>query len=795
MDCRLQIMPTCTSKPEYALDPVSQAFREEFAEFKRTPLAAMTSEGLQATVLVGRLGVWLQVRRKGSAKIEVLLAYAPDGKAIASVEKASGTEVVVKASSSLGDYEIRAELKGPGRRVVHWQVRLTPSAPLRIQDWPRDLHIEAQDGGGGEARIHVRQHSTQGGVLFAELIHPEPAVFFYLQDLTSLSPYFEATRSAPNEAVGGVWPTLGFQLPDAKEALPEHREVVVSSAFLMLEPGVATLPELGLAYLRCLAKVYPHMELPLPVARDWPLRIGETIKTLTHASGNSAHYRGKRYLLPYVGADERPPESMVQLAVLVPLAEYAQMKNLEIPLVEMLASTIPTFWDAKAGSILRWLPESQALLNHGEEHMGQHIIDSWYLYHVLHNLARLAALGYETAREYLLRSVPYAIDIAMEFGYRWPIFFHALTKEVIKAESEPGQGGEHDVGGLYALLMLRLHELTGEGEYLAEAERGIRHVSSCGFGSAYQLNNTAYSAEALVRLWKATGDETFREQSYLCLANMFAHAWLWQSKYGHGKHYMTFMGIAPLPDAPYLAMFEDMEVLSSFHEYLELHPDAPEWVRLLLSEFCRYAIDRCWTYYPSELPNDAISDKPKNGHVDRRIPIPLEDIYEGWQQAGQVGQEVYGAAAPFIFHARHCHQQEEEGFSIQCEYPHGFEISRTSRVRGVAKLTLRGSEALEAAVRIIPLGSMPLPHFRVEWTSGSRKNTAKVNLDPSGFLEAKVAGDAVVTVRWFANRPRGAKGASSTMASGEQALDEVTKKRGKARRHFADANRIEDTKR
>jgi len=90
-----------------------------------------------------------------------------------------------------------------------------------------------------------------------------------------------------------------------------------------------------------------------------------------------------------------------------------------------------------------------------------------------------------------------------------------------------------------------------------------------------------------------------------------------------------------------------MEIFAAFHEYLKL-VDAyvlPS-IHLLLTEYCKYTTDGKVCAYPCFLPEDAISEEPKNGHIDRNLAIPLEDIYQGWEKAGQ---EVYGAgAAPAI---------------------------------------------------------------------------------------------------------------------------------------------------
>jgi hypothetical protein len=54
------------------------------------------------------------------------------------------------------------------------------------------------------------------------------------------------------------------------------------------------------------------------------------------------------------------------------------------------------------------------------------------------------------------------------------------TLKVLKAEFEPGKGGEHDVPGLYAHVMLQAYELSHEKRYLAEAEKAASRLKGSG---------------------------------------------------------------------------------------------------------------------------------------------------------------------------------------------------------------------------------------------------------------------------------------------------------------------------
>ena len=109
-----------------------------------------------------------------------------------------------------------------------------------------------------------------------------------------------------------------------------------------------------------------------------------------------------------------------------------------------------------------------------------------------------------------------------------------------------------------------------------------RFAFSLGFNLFYQTNITLFGAGALLRLWKETGDEYFLQQSYVNLASAFNQMWLWECNYGYAEHYKTFFALFPLKDAPYTAVYEELEGFAAFHDYLNLRenpagPNAELW--------------------------------------------------------------------------------------------------------------------------------------------------------------------------------------------------------------------------
>src|SRR5436305_2053760 len=137
----------------------------------------------------------------------------------------------------------------------------------------------------------------------------------------------------------------------------------------------------------------------------------------------------------------------------------------------------------------------------------------------------------------------------------------AMQINILEAQTNPGAGGEHDVGAQYVHLMMQALDMTGERRFIEEAERGAKGLEGMGFELGYQFNNTACGAGGLLRLWQETGNELYRDLSYVCIANVVHNFWLWDCKFGYAKNYQTFLGVLPLRDAVYIALYEELEIL------------------------------------------------------------------------------------------------------------------------------------------------------------------------------------------------------------------------------------------
>jgi hypothetical protein len=478
------------------------------------------------------------------------------------------------------------------------------------------------------------------------------------------------------------------------------------------------------------------------------------VKLLKKSKSCLRKINGKCYLNAYVGSDYKPPESMVQGALLVPLVEYENWALKAQPLARVLAGNLEQFFLKDLGTIARWLPGENFLRPEPSEEENAERMDSWYLLHTMMNLGRLAELGKQPERKLFFNSIDYLIKVAKHFQHDWPVFYHRKTLEVIKRETQEGQGGEQDAAGLYAHVMLQAWELTHDRRYLDEAEIAASKLKDLGFGVLYQTNNTAISSVALARLWKETGNALYRDLSFVCMGSVLSHLWLWEPP-RPGMAWRTYMGLPPLHDAPYIAPYEEGELFAIFRTYLsEMGSDAPPDLVELLVEYGRHLLGRARYYLPEELPAASLCEEPREGIIDRKLPVPVEDLYPSTVLAAQVGQEVYGAALALILASHAFHRWRRVPFMVWCEAPlasPGFNSGGGNRTNlGVLVFHVSAPQIHRYQIRIMPLphGKGKL-HFSIRrQETGKKRASLRVKPGPDGHWEFDAAGTASVEIRW-----------------------------------------------
>jgi hypothetical protein len=700
-----------------------------------------------------RDGLWL-IRPccGGGLRLALRACFDPSGDLRLDSAVDHGDTAVLMLSCGIGRFTVTLSWLEGAVPVLHCRTRLRVARDLRAEAWPHDLRAIGPGTAPStpEGKVHVAQSGPTAGLVFFSVTGPSAATVLYFQDLGALSEYCDRVHADPVGSVTADWPELGMRLPRGDAPLEEGAEVTVSSAYLAVSE---TLPvsdtDLSQAFLSAVAAVYPHVEKPPTSYFDWPTLAERTVDDLFSSAKCTRSVDGHRYLNAYVGSAEKPPESMVQLAVLVPLTEYEGWRGQPIRLREELRESIPSFMDERLKTVVRWLPSASFGPGCDSEEEDPDRMDSWYYLHTLINLARLAEFGDAGCRELLLSSSEHAIRVAHRFNYDWPVFYRPDTLEVVKAETAPGEGGEQDVPGLYAHLMLQCYELTKDGRYRDEAERSARALCGKGFKLAYQTNNTIMSAIALVKLWQSTNNRLYLDLSVTCIANVVARLWLWNGRYGHAQHYETFMGVSPLQDAEYVAAYEEHECLAAAVNYLKAADDqAPPAAVMLLSEYCKYVLHRGRYYFTEALPEAAVCRSPREGEIDPGLSIPLEDLRTGWHQSGQVGQEVYGAAAALINCTYAFVKLASLPFIVHAEYPVLRFDYKLTHGGGEFRLTVSGSRDRQFRLVILGRDGRGLPRLGVRVLGDGGRELLPEGQPAGGLVEVSAPGGSSFLVSW-----------------------------------------------
>jgi hypothetical protein len=708
------------------------------------PIYETQEGGINYQIFLVSDACWLIATCHSGCRIGFLLAYSPgDTLELASLE--GGEILSIAIDTAIGKFAINIGLPGV-TGVLHYTTRFKPNDWLLIPYWPRDIMPLGEHHGKRfpKGEIYVRQVGTRSGQLYFSI--PETGAIFYHQNLTALAEYNQQTETTAAETVGGEWPEIGFALPPTRKNKPLEpaKSYIINDAFVAFSKEVPTDEStMVYQYLDLLAKIYLALPKPVTNYKDWPTIIKNGLKDLTESPGCWSQLDGHHYFNAYVSDYVTPPEIMVQLAVLMPLLDYVEWSGDKLEVMRKIKEGLPSFYDDKLKTIMRWHPKAADKLEGEEEQKEPLTMDSWYLHHPLLNLSRLALKGDRVAKKLFLDSLGFAIHVARHFKYHWPVFYKMDTLEVVKAETQPGKGGEKDTAGLYAHVMLQAWELTGERKFLAEAEKAALKLKGLGFDLFYQANNTSFSAGALLRLYKITKKQTYLDLSYLCLANILKNVRLWDCNYGFGKNFPSFFALFPLNDAPYTAVYEEQEVFCALHDYLwhAATLEIDKNVRLLIAEFIRYLVDRAVYYYPPMLPDEMLQEKPKIGEVDRKLWIALEDLHDGWEASGQVGQEVYGAGNAFGIMPRHYMQVPGGRFFIFTDYPiEGFK----AKIEKPARFKLAGDGRLQSRLMIVKTRRQKLPDIQLTINQVITKGKTV----SGGNLEFIVPGDATITINW-----------------------------------------------
>lgn len=699
--------------------------------------------GLTIAIRFGGGAVWVVVRRDDDGGIALRFPVFGHDATARVLPREDDEIAAIEWRCGVGRATLRLSGDPFGLEQLRARYDFTSSVDLRIGRLPRDVIVFDQDGQPARDgfSLEAQQRKMNTGLLYFKLDRPALGAVLYVQNLSSLNPYFNATGSKPENAVRCDWPELGYAPPLDPETgqamlargkpLALYDTILAIRAYPQCEEG-----DSAWQFLDMIGAIYPWLSPPQAEFRDWPARARATVQDLLHAPEARIEHFGHTYFHPYTASEY--PDVMVQLAIAAAVDDWARWQGLRHPLVREILAGLEAFHDRSLGTLRRYLP------NVGKD-KNPNAVDSWYLYHPMLNLANLALAGHEDARALFLDTIDYGIRAARHFSYRWPILYDLRDFSVIQAVAEADRRGQTDVGGIYAWVMLQAFELTLDRRYVDEAMRAIDAARGMRFELNYQANLTAWGAAACIRLWRITERKDYLKQSYVYLASFFHNSQIWQSDIGLARHWRNFLGVTCLQDAPYMAAYECFDSFAAFERYLDYGgPDLIPSVRLLLNEYCRHALDRAWFYYPDALPEEGVAHKDiRNGFINRALNFPLEDLYPDGQPAGQVGQEIYGSGAAMIYATRAFRRIEGAPFLVWSDV-----FVRALHQIAASTLSLRidGPAGSEARVALVPAaGALPA-------ALGARLASADGRIvafhAQGGRLEARVPADTSLLLTW-----------------------------------------------
>jgi hypothetical protein len=707
------------------------------------PVAQWPLGSLRVTAHQGRDGLWI-VTRRGETGGLALRTFPIVGDYRLHVLEARDRGGKWRIDTHSGSFVIELNLLDD--QMLHMTSRLCPSEDLLVAFWPRDLYpLDARDDPRPtRGRMEAAQRGLNAGICYFDFGQPDFGTVLYMQNLSALNDFFRATKTRPDGVIGGQWPELGYLPPSAptgpsppEHPLPKGREVVISDAFVVVRDERADNEfQTARTFVEMLAQVYPRLDKPQPKIRDWLWRAKQTLHDLKTSPDATVEAYGHKYLHPYTASEY--PDSMVQMSVLSTLREYEKVYGFKDPFSDELAAGMRGFYDDRLKTLRRYLP------NVGSDKNAD-AVDSWYLYHPLMNLARLALNGETWAKDLFFDALDYVIRVAQHFNYVWPIIYNLETFEVIEQARGSNGLGQTDVGGIYAYVMLQAHQLTGDRRYLDEARKALKSLENFRFELAYQTNLTAWGAVACLKMYRLERNPHYLDQSLVFVASFLHNCELWDSHIEAAAKYTNFFGVTCLHDGPYMAAYEAFECFMAFDEYLQIGgKDLPRAVRLLLAEYWRYALDVLWSFYPDALPPDALADKIRNGHIDPKLSFPLEDIYGDGQKAGQVGQEIYGCGAAFALASRAFAECSGSPYRVFAEYP-----MKAACKEGELQIDVFGAPDATVRIRLIPKDAGSHLTLRLAGEDGRELAPAEEKPD---FVEFHVASDGHYRARW---RPAG----------------------------------------
>ena len=228
-----------------------------------------------------------------------------------------------------------------------------------------------------------------------------------------------------------------------------------------------------------------------------------------------------------------------------------------------------------------------------------------------------------------------AIPLAHAVQYLFPLQFDKQTLRKI------GPGSAYAVAGSYAMFLVDVAARTGEERYLDEARAALRALANVPVDDALQeVVLIAHAVDAATRLAEATGEREWTDLAGYFRAQTLRMMYWYDDTTSERTRMSSQLGMfLACANINYPAFFENIEADARLAASIHAEEDPTATLRVL-----DYGRRNNFSFFPRASPN-MFGDMPLDF-----IPFEEVPILEGPNNAGFLGQEVYGAGFTFRAH-------------------------------------------------------------------------------------------------------------------------------------------------
>jgi hypothetical protein len=343
-----------------AITPDAATAQDILAKRADSPIARGRQGGLDIEVKLEHDALWIVLRREEQGGLALRVPVFSTECRCREIEVKDAI-AAVECTSDLGTGRLVLTGEPFGLEQLHARFDYTPTEDLAIEWVPRDLLPFDAEGKAAatEGEVEAKQRKLNTGLLYFTLNRPAFGKVLYLQNLTALNPYFNATGTKPENAVGGEWPELGYRLPvnaeSGRAVLPGGKRLTLYDTFLSVR-GYPQSDEADSAwqFLDMLGGLYNSLKPPVPAFHDWNARAEATLADLSGSPDARIKHYDHTYFHPYTDAEY--PDVMVQLSIASAIDDWERWSGEKNRLRSEIMAGLEKFYDPKLKTLRRYLP-------------------------------------------------------------------------------------------------------------------------------------------------------------------------------------------------------------------------------------------------------------------------------------------------------------------------------------------------------------------------------------------------------------------------------------------------------